>query len=106
VNIQELTLSLIARLSLLVMWLTFALFHLALLVVGLYALWWLQIPPQQLGERFLSFVHSLPAAIAGVLGVSALTILVLWIKLWRRIYGKITTPYLFRDIDTQVRDGK
>lgn len=86
-----------------VMWLTFAVFHLTLFVVALVALWWLQIPPETLVERFVSFAQSLHVAVAGLFGLSVATILALWVKLWRRVYGKVITPYLFRDVDEVMR---
>lgn len=94
---------LVRRLAVLVMWLTFAVFHLALFVIALVALCALQIPPQTLVEQFVAFAQSLHAAVAGLFGLSVLTILVLWVKLWRRVYGKLITPYLFRDVDEAMR---
>jgi hypothetical protein len=88
------------------MWLTFAVFHLGLLVLLLCVVWWNQILPKELLGQFFVFAQSLPAAIAGVIGLSVLAILGLWIKLWRKIYGKITTQYLFRDIDATTRDER
>lgn len=95
--------SLLQRLAMVVMWLTFAVFHLTLFVLALLALWALQIPPQLLVEQSLECARSLHAAVAGVLGLSAATILVLWVKLWRKGYAKLITPYLFRDVDEVMR---
>jgi hypothetical protein len=95
--------SLLARLSLVIMWLTVFVFHLTLFVLALVALWFFQIPPQTLVAQFLAFAQSLHAAIASLIGVSVLTVLVLWVKLWMRIYGAVITPYLFRDIDEARR---
>ena len=93
----------VQRLALVVMWLTFAVFHLALFVIVLIVLWSLQIPPQTLVEQFVSFAQSRHAAVVGLLGISAATILVLWVKLWRIVYGKLITPYLFRDVNEVMR---
>lgn len=95
--------SLLLRLSIIMMWLTVALVHLALFLILFATVWYFEIPPRILLERFFGFVQSLPVAIAGVLGVSALTILLLWLKLCRIVFGKLTTPFLFRDIDANVR---
>ncbi|HYS88531.1 MAG TPA: hypothetical protein VEN78_26540 [Bradyrhizobium sp.] len=95
--------ALLLRLSMVVMWLTFFVFHLTLFVLAVVALWWLRIPPETLVEQLASFAQSLSAALAGLVGLSALTILGLWVKLWRRVYGKVVTPYLFRDIDEYIR---
>ena len=85
------------------MWLTFAVFHLALFVVALIVLWSLQIPPQRLVEQFVSFAQSLHIAVAGLFGLSVATILALWVKVWRRVYGKLITPYLFCGVDEVMR---
>lgn len=91
--------SLLQRMSLVIMWLTFFVFHLTLFVIALVVLWLLQIPPQTLVEQFAQFARSLHVAIAGLFGITAATILGLWVKLWTKIYGKVVTPYLFREID-------
>ncbi len=95
--------TLLMRLSMVVMWLTFFVFHLTLFVLAVVALWWLRIPLETPVEQLASFAQSLPAALAGLFGLSALTILGLWVKLWRRAYGKVVIPYLFRDIDEHMR---
>lgn len=94
---------LLMRLSMLVMWLTFFVFHLTIFVLALVTLWWVQIPPETLFEQLAQFAQSRSAAIVGLLGVSALTILALWVKVWRKAYSKIVTPYLFRDADEVMR---
>ncbi len=96
--------SLLARLSLIVMWMWFAVVHLVLFQFGLFALWWLQIPPQKLCAQFLEFVQSLPVLLAGVMGVSVLTILSLWVWMLRKIYAKIAVSYLFKDINEQIKN--
>ena len=95
--------TLLMRLGLVVMWLTFTVFHLTVFVLGLVVLWWLRIPPERLVEQFLTFAQSLHVAIAGLFGISVLTLLAIWVRLWRRIYGKVITPYLFRDITEYMR---
>ncbi len=100
---DALALSLVQRLSLIVMWLVIAVIHLTLIVITITVLWWLQIPPETLAGRFALFARSLPVALAGGLGLSALTILALWVRLCRKAYAKVTTPFLFRDANEIVR---
>ena len=95
--------TLLMRLSMVVMWLTFFVFHLTFFVLAVVALWWLRIPLETPVEQLASFAQSLPAALAGLFGLSVFTILGLWVKLWRRIYGKVVIPYLFRDMDEYMR---
>ena len=95
--------TLLVRLSMVVMWLTFFVFHLTLFVLAVVALWWLRIPLETPVEQLASFAQSLPAALAGLFGLSALTVLGLWVTLRRRVYGKVVTPYLFRDIVDRTR---
>lgn len=87
---------LLAGVARVVMWLAFAVFHLILAVSALFLLWWWQVPPSQ----FLGFLASIPddkhvqwIALAGCSGAS---ILALYCWCWKRIYTKLTTPYIFR----------
>ena len=80
------------------MWLTFISFHLILVVIGLLVLWWLQVQPESIQQWFLSVVESRPVAVLGFVGVSVATVLVLYVKAWRKLYAKLTTPYIFRGL--------
>lgn len=95
--------SLLMRLSLVVMWLVCAVFHLTLLVFFLTASWFWQISPETI-EEFATYLfqrlHGATfLAVVGFLGVSGSLALYWYIRLWRKLYGALVLPFLFRDID-------
>ena len=100
--VVSLEMLLFTRLSKFVMWLTLALFHLTLAVLALALLWWWQVQPSQLAGSLVSIPASLTVQWIGLLGCSAATLLFLYVRLWRKAYSKIATPYFFRG----VTDGR
>ncbi|WP_143393745.1 hypothetical protein [Fimbriiglobus ruber] len=88
-----------------VMWLTFAVFHLFLAVVGLYLLWWYQVPPARLAGFLASVPDDRSVQWLALAGGSGATILALDCWAWRRIYTKLTTPYIFRDAKRAMEMG-
>ncbi len=70
--------TIVARLGIHVMWLTFGLVHLAAAVVGLFLLWWYQVPPARLATLLSSLPQLLFAQWSGLLGISAFGILLLY----------------------------
>jgi hypothetical protein len=95
--------SLLGRLSLVIMWLACAVFHLALIVVFLTAAWFWQIAPETVEgfaiDLFQRMHGATLLAAVGLLGVSGGLALYWYIRFWRKIYGALVTPFLFRDID-------
>jgi len=98
--------SLLKRLALVVMWLAFAVFHLALLACALAAAWFWQISPETASEFATSLFQQWRGAsflgILGFLGFSGGLALYWYVRMWRKIYGALVTPFLFRDIDRQT----
>jgi len=77
------------------MWLYFLVFHLLLAVTGLAALWWFQILPEQLARFLVSIAESWPIHWLGLLGLTALGCLGLYIRYWRRAFQAIAIAHLF-----------
>jgi hypothetical protein len=91
-------LNLIFRLGVAVIWLTFAVFHLAVIDVVAIVLWCSQVSPASLYRWLVSIRDSQPSLWLGALGIGVVVLLALYVKLWRRIYSKLTTPYFFRGL--------
>ncbi|HLI13486.1 MAG TPA: hypothetical protein VKY65_17985 [Alphaproteobacteria bacterium] len=89
----------LARLGKFVMWLSFALFHLALAVAALFLLWCYQVQPRQVYDWLVAIRESWPARWLGALGVGGLAILFLYIRAWRAIFSRVTTAYFFRELN-------
>jgi len=87
----------VARLSVHVMWLTFAVFHLSLVVAGLFLLWWYQLSPEQVATFLVSELDSSSARVFGWFGISVATLLFLYVRLWRKLYARMTMRYFFSD---------
>lgn len=97
--------TLIQRLSIVLMWTVFAVLHLFLLVVGLFALWISQVDPTVFAEKTAALYHraNLPTvfAVLGILGVSASTMAVVYVRLWKKMYSWLLVPFLFKDADRE-----
>lgn len=83
-----------------IMWIIFTVFHLALAVVVLCFLWAYQISPQDISVWAQAAYQSVAGKNAGVvigfLGASGLSLLLAYVKIWRRIYAKLTVGYLMQ----------
>jgi len=98
--------SLLMRLSLVIMWLACLVFHLTLLVFFLTAAWFWQISPETVGEFATYLFQRLHGAnflaVLAFLGVSGGLALYWYVRLWRKLYGTLVVPFLFRDIDGAI----
>ena len=94
--------SILRRMGVLVMWLWFIVFHLAISQAVLIAAWYYEAGPQHLAATIAAFYQWSPAAtilgIVGILGLSGWVITKFYVRLWRRAYSAATTPFLFREL--------
>ena len=102
-QLVELLHAVLLQLSVVVMWLTFAIFNFFLILLALLIFWLLSITPTQLFAWVGSFYQSSHLGIAvsafALFGASLATALYWYSLLWRKAYSSIVTPYLFKDID-------
>lgn len=102
--------SLLMRLALVVMWLAFAAFHLTPLSLFLAAAWFWQFGPEAVSagatDLFRRTHGPMLLAILGLLGVSGLTALYRYTRVWRKFYSAFVTPFLFKDINEAVRSDR
>lgn len=95
--------SLLMRLSLIVMWLAFAVFHLTLAMLLLAAAWAWEVSPATIEATATSLLQRWRdtnlAAVVGFLGASGGLALYWYVKAWKRLYSAFAVPFLFKDID-------
>jgi len=81
-------------------WTIFCVIHLIFLSILGLALWIYQIQPHQVMAKMISFSQALHLtnvfAVVGFFGLSGGTILLIYIKIWNRIYTKFSTPFIFK----------
>ena len=102
-QLVELLHAVLLQLSVVVMWLTFAIFNFALILLALLFFWLLSITPTELFAWVDGFYQSAHLGIfvstLALFGASLATVLYWYSRLWRKAYSAIVTPYLFKDID-------
>ena len=94
--------SLLLRVSLLLMWTIFAVFHLGLALTGFFLIWITGETPATLSAAFLNTIQSTAVSVLGLLGMSLVGILTLYIQLWRMAYRALVTPFIFNDINRHM----
>ncbi|MGS1028819.1 hypothetical protein [Burkholderia glumae] len=96
---EQILLVALTRLSKISIWLMFGLFHLSLLVLALTAAWWFRIGPEQVRQEIQAFslqpIVSNTLGMLGVLGLSAVAALSLYVRAWRKIFAIVGSKYLF-----------
>lgn len=99
----EVAISLIKRVSLLVMWAWFAIFHISIVQAGLCVAWYYEVGPTRIAATIAALYHASTTttllAVGGLLGLSALAIWKYYVRIWRKAWSSVTTPYVFREID-------
>lgn len=107
---EEATRSLVHRLSHLVMWMAFVLFHVSLLSAFLFVVWIYNIDTGVPLSLPRTVVRSLPFesiwSIAAFFGVSGATVLAIYVWCWKRLYWALAIPYLHRNIEKQREKEK
>lgn len=93
------------RLSRLVLWSFIAIAHVALLQVVLAALWWTQATPAGVFGALRAWLESKPVAAATALGVSALGLLGLYLKLVRLMHRAAGSGWLLGYLTNGMREG-
>lgn len=84
-----------ARLSNVVMWLAFAVAHLALACAALLALWAWQVTPAAALAWFHTWQNSMPVAALAFVGVSVLSVLSAYLWVIRKLHQRLGTSWLF-----------
>lgn len=94
--------SVLMQMGRLVMWLTFAVFNLSLVVVCLLVFWLFSVSPSRLFEMVSSFYSSTHLATAvsvlALFGASLATVFYWYWRLWCKAYSSIVVPLLFKDL--------
>lgn len=89
-------------------WTIFCVVHLILISTLALVLWIYQIQPQQVTVKLISFSQALHLtnafAAVGFFGISGGTILLFYIKLWNRIYTKLSTPFIFKGANELIKN--
>ena len=95
------------ELGLVVMWLIFAVSHLALIVLALAALWLWQVTPADVAELAAQVTEGTSQqyvlATAGFLGLSGIAALRWYARAWRRLIGPRFAAHLTRKVDAHYR---
>lgn len=85
------TFVMVRNLAFLMSWLTLAVLHLLLAVLGLLALWWFQVTPAAVASAARGALESTTLAVAGAVGLSLLGALSAYVAalqwLWPRTFG-------------------
>lgn len=84
-----------ARLANVVMWLAFAVAHLALVCVALLAMWAFQVTPKDALEWFQTWQNSMPVAALAFVGVSVLSVLSAYLWVLRKLHQHVGSSWLF-----------
>jgi hypothetical protein len=99
--------SLLQRLSLVVMWAVFAIFHASVILAFLFFVWLFEVSPTSIAETATAAYQRMHGpillSIAGLLGLSVLVAIRYYILAWRKLYGRIVVPFLWRDVDRHLR---
>jgi len=94
--------NIIQRLSILVLWLIFAVFHLTLLMIATIVIWSMSITPAQIATTITTAFQQEPVATAaetlGFLGLSVPALAWAYVRIWRKIYASLATSYLLKDL--------
>lgn len=85
-----------ARLANVVMWLAFAVAHLALVCVALLAMWAFQVTPTDALAWFQTWQNSMPVAALAFVGVSVLSVLSAYLWVLRKLHRHVGTSWLFQ----------
>ena len=99
--------SIIYAINYLLKWTIFCVMHLILLSTLALALWVCQIQPQQVMAKLISFSQALHLtnvfAVVSFFGLSGGTILLIYIKIWNRIYTRFSTPFIFKGANEYIK---
>lgn len=98
--------NLLHRLFHLVAWIAFALFNFSLLILFLFGMWAYNID----SSRLLSLLRKVALSLHleetwqmfSFFGVSGLTLLVLYLWVWRKIYFSFAVPFLFKTVNERL----
>jgi len=94
------------RLFHLVAWIAFVLFNFSLLVLFLFVMWVYSIDSNRLLFLLRKVALSLRLEetwqMLSFFGVSGLTLLVLYLWAWRKIYFSFAVPYLFKTVNERL----
>lgn len=84
-----------ARLSRLVVWTLIALAHLALVVIALATCWFLGVTAADVVAAYLRVRQSMPVEVLSFVGVSAGTVVALWLWAMRKLQKAVAGGWLF-----------
>ena len=101
---------LVARLSIVVLWLVFAVFHLALLCLLLLLAWAFHIDSTAVAKPILAAGQFLGLSamwqILVGLGVSGVALLSAYVWCWKTLYTALVLPYLLKDIEQLINEAQ
>ena len=91
-------------------WTIFCVFHLILFSTLALGLWLYQIQPYQIMVKMISFSQALRLtnvfAVVAFFGISGGSILLVYIKIWNRIYTNLSTPFIFKGANELIKNSK
>lgn len=107
VDITKYFMTIIYALHYILKWTIFCVFHLILLTILALVLWIYQVQPHQVMAKMISLPQVLHLtsvfALVAFFGVSGGTILLLYVKIWNRIYTKLSTPFIFKGANELIK---
>ncbi len=84
--------------------------HLILFLILALVLWIYQIQPHQVTAKMISLSQALHLtnvfAVVSFFGLSGGTILLIYIKIWNRIYTKLSTPFIFKGANELIKTAE
>jgi hypothetical protein len=102
--------SILLRVSMLLMWTVFALFHVTLAVLFLLCAWATKADPgrmlAKIEDAYLGWHLSTFLAVLAAFGGSITLLLLGYVWAWRRLYGAFVIPYVFKDVDEAFRQQR
>ena len=91
-------------------WTIFCVFHLILFAILVLVLWLYQIQPQQVTAKMISLSQALHLTnvfvVLAFFGISGGAVLFAYIKVWNRIYTKLSTPFIFKGTNKLIEATK
>jgi hypothetical protein len=88
-------------------WTIFCVFHLIIFSTLALVLWLCQIQPQQVTAKMISLSQALHLsnvfALMSFLGISGGAFLFAYIKIWNKIYTKLSTPFIFKGANELIK---
>lgn len=97
---EDMYFMLLTRISGLVDWLIIGFLHLTALLV---AVWTTQATPADVQDALLQLAQSKPRVLLGLGGISAATVLALWLRLCFRVTRKLTSRYVWKPVHAAMR---